>query len=59
MNKKADKGSPCLVPLDKEKYLVVLPLLIIQLSWFFIRTLTQEINSGPNPNFFNVANKKL
>ena len=46
-------GSPCLVPLSKLKYSVVLPPLITHDSGFFIKISINFRKSLPNPNFFN------
>ena len=48
-NRQAGVGSTCLVPFSSSKYLVVLPPLIMQNSWFLSKIFPHLRNLLPNP----------
>ena len=58
INKKAERGSPCLTPLSTTKGWVEKPLLRTQLEMLSQNVWIHCINNGPKPNADNVRNKK-
>ena len=59
INKKAERGSPCLTPLSTTKGWVEKPLLRTQLEMLSQNVWIHCINNGPKPNADNVRNKKI
>ena len=51
IHKKAEIGSPFLVPFPSLKYFVVVPPLIVQDSWFINNICIQLINVSQKPTF--------
>ncbi len=56
---RGDRGHPCLVPLNKEKYFDILLLVLTAACGQVYNRFTQEQNEGPNPKFLRAESKYL